>query len=241
MPWLTGTAFLHSVMMQEKRGTLKVWNVWLIFATFMLSVLGTSLTRSGVVSSVHAFAQSSIGTWFWAFLSTIIATCLFFYLKNKSHLRTEHRLESLVSRESSFLFNNLLFVLLCFTVLWEHSSHSFRMGAGQEDQRASPFFNKVAFPVTVLLLLLTAVGLLLAWRRTSLESIKRNFLWPAVGSLIVGMALVIGGYRPWREQSEFYSLMVIVLSALVIFTVISEFYRGSQPGPEPIAVVRVDE
>src|SRR5271156_3189316 len=118
MPWLTGTAFLHSVMMQEKRGMMKRWNVWLIFVTFLLTLLGTLLTRSGIISSVHAFAQSSIGDWFAWFLGITLVVFLFFFFKNKSHLRSEHKLESLVSRESSFLFNNLLFVLLCFTVLW---------------------------------------------------------------------------------------------------------------------------
>src|SRR5881398_1200849 len=108
LPWLTGTAFLHSVMMQEKRGMLKTWNVWLIFSTFMLSILGTFLTRSGVVSSVHAFAQSSIGEWFMWFLAIVFVVCFYFYIRNRDHLRSEHRLESLISRESSFLFQNLV-------------------------------------------------------------------------------------------------------------------------------------
>src|SRR5437660_9315797 len=107
LPWLTTTAFLHSVMLQEKRGMLKTWNMWLIFATFLLSIFGTFLTRSGVVRLVHAFAQSSIGTWFVVFLSIILVVCSVFYVMNHEHLRSEHRLESLVSRESSFLFNNL--------------------------------------------------------------------------------------------------------------------------------------
>src|SRR3954452_2691932 len=106
LPWLTGTAFLHSVMMQEKRGMLKVWNMWLIFSTFMLAIFGPFLTRSGVVSSVHAFAQSSIGSWFAWLLAISFAVFLYFFIKNKEHLRSEHKLESLVSRESSFLFNN---------------------------------------------------------------------------------------------------------------------------------------
>src|ERR1700685_4061020 len=118
MPWLTGTAFLHSVMMQEKRGMLKVWNMSLIFATFLLSMLGTFLTRSGVISSVHAFAQSSIGTWFLVFIGLTLAVCSFFLVANRSHLKSEHKLESLVSRESSFLFNNLLLLVVCFTILW---------------------------------------------------------------------------------------------------------------------------
>ncbi|MBV8050772.1 MAG: heme lyase CcmF/NrfE family subunit [Acidobacteriaceae bacterium] len=229
MPWLTGTAFLHSVMMQEKRGMLKTWNMWLIFSTFMLSIFGTFLTRSGVVSSVHAFAQSSIGDWFVAFLALIFATCVFFYVKNRSHLRSEHKLESLVSRESSFLFNNLLFVVACFTVLWGTLFPVLSEWVqGNKVTVGPPFFNRVNIPVALLLLLLTALGPLLAWRRTSLESLKRNFFWPAVGALAVGVLLVILGMKPWKEASYFYSLMTVMLSVLVGLTVISEFVRGGR-------------
>src|SRR6202021_1127332 len=118
MPWLTGTAFLHSVLMQEKRGMMKNWNVWLIFSTFMLCILGTDLTRSGLVSSVHAFAESDIGNWFTGFLVLILAVCLFTFLSNRDHLPAENHFESLGSRESSFLFNNLVLLAACFTVLW---------------------------------------------------------------------------------------------------------------------------
>jgi cytochrome c-type biogenesis protein CcmF len=229
MPWLTGTAFLHSVMMQEKRGMLKTWNMWLIFSTFMLSIFGTFLTRSGVVSSVHAFAQSSIGDWFVAFLAIIFVTCLFFYIKNRSHLRTEHKLESLVSRESSFLFNNLLLLVACFTVLWGTLFPVLSEWVqGHKVTVGPPFFNRVNVPVALLLLLLTAVGPLLAWGRTSVESLKRNFLWPAIGALAVGVLLVALGMKPWTDISYFYSLMTIMLSALVAFTVISEFVRGGR-------------
>jgi cytochrome c-type biogenesis protein CcmF len=237
MPWLTGTAFLHSVMMQEKRGMLKMWNMWLIFATFLLSIFGTFLTRSGVVSSVHAFAQSSIGDWFVGFLALTFATCVFFFVKNRSHLKSEHRLESLVSRESSFLFNNLILLVACFTVLWGTlfpilsewvQGHKITVGP--------PFFNRVNIPVALLLLLLTAVGPLLAWRKTSLESLKRNFLTPtlvAVGAVVV---LVVTppswggpfGMRPWQDMSYLFSLMTIMLSVLVAATVISEFVRGGR-------------
>jgi cytochrome c-type biogenesis protein CcmF len=229
MPWLTGTAFLHSVMMQEKRGMLKTWNMWLIFSTFMLSIFGTFLTRSGVVSSVHAFAQSSIGDWFVAFLAIIFLTCLFFYIKNRSHLRTEHKLESLISRESSFLFNNLLLLVACFTVLWGTLFPVLSEWVqGTKVTVGPPFFNRVNIPVALLLLLLTAVGPLLAWRRTSVESLKRNFLWPAIGALVTGVLLVALGMKPWTDVSYFYSLMTIMLSALVAFTVISEFVRGGR-------------
>jgi len=229
MPWLTGTAFLHSVMMQEKRGMLKTWNMWLIFSTFMLSIFGTFLTRSGVVSSVHAFAQSSIGDWFVAFLGIIFVTCLFFYIKNRSHLRTEHKLESLISRESSFLFNNLLLLVACFTVLWGTLFPVLSEWVqGTKVTVGPPFFNRVNVPVALLLLLLTAIGPLLAWRRTSVDSLKRNFMWPAIGALVAGVLLVALGMKPWTDISYFYSLMTIMLSVLVALTVISEFVRGGR-------------
>ncbi|MGB9103306.1 MAG: cytochrome c-type biogenesis CcmF C-terminal domain-containing protein, partial [Terriglobales bacterium] len=237
MPWLTGTAFLHSVMMQEKRGMLKMWNMWLIFATFLLSIFGTFLTRSGVVSSVHAFAQSSIGDWFVGFMALTFATCVFFFVKNRSHLKSEHRLESLVSRESSFLFNNLILLVACFTVLWGTlfpilsewvQGHKITVGP--------PFFNRVNIPVALLLLLLTALGPLLAWRKTSLESLKRNFLAPAliaVGAVVLLLVTPSSwggpfGMRPWQDASYLFSLMTIMLSVLVAATVISEFVRGGR-------------
>ena len=237
MPWLTGTAFLHSVMMQEKRGMLKMWNMWLVFATFWLAILGTFLTRSGIISSVHAFAQSSIGDWFAWFLAITLIVFLFFFFKNKSHLRSEHKLESLVSRESSFLFNNLLFVLLCFTVLWGTWFPKIsELVQGNKVTVGAPFYNRVAIPVALLLLILTAVGPLLAWRKTSLESLKRNFMWPTIGAIVVAIFLMITpqswgsafGLKPWQDISYFYSLMAIALSVLVTLTVASEFYRGGR-------------
>src|SRR5712675_1075941 len=194
MPWLTATAFLHSVMMQEKRGMLKMWNMWLVFATFWLAILGTFLTRSGIISSVHAFAQSSIGGWFAWFLAISFAVFVFFFFKNKSHLATEHKLESLVSRESSFLFNNLLLLLACFTVLWGTWFPLIsEYVQGNKVTVGPPFYNKVAIPVALLLLLLTAVGPLLAWRKTSFESLRRNFMWPALGALAVGILMIVLG------------------------------------------------
>jgi cytochrome c-type biogenesis protein CcmF len=229
MPWLTGTAFLHSVMMQEKRGMLKTWNIWLIFSTFMLSIFGTMLTRSGLVSSVHAFAQSSIGDWFVGFLIIIFSTCLLLYVKNHAHLRSEHKLESLVSRESSFLFNNLLLLVACFTVLWGTLFPKISEWVnGTKVTVGAPFFNRVNIPVALCLLLLTAVGPLLAWRRTSLASLRRNFTIPAVGALLTGILLIAFGMKPWQDESYFYSLMTIMLSVMVALTVISEFVRGGR-------------
>ncbi|HVN21613.1 MAG TPA: cytochrome c-type biogenesis CcmF C-terminal domain-containing protein [Dongiaceae bacterium] len=230
LPWLTATAFLHSVMMQEKRGMLKVWNMWLIFSTFGLSIFGTLLTRSGIVSSVHAFAQSSIGSWFTVFLGIVLMVCLWFFMVNRTHLRSENRLESLVSRESSFLFNNLVLLVACFTVLWGTLFPVLsEWVTGSKVTVGAPFFNRVNIPVALLLLLLTAVGPLLSWRKTSTDSIRRNLLIPSLVSLAVGIAVVaLGWIHPLKEQSKFYSLMTVILSVLVASTVISEFYRGAR-------------
>ncbi len=227
LPWVTGTAFLHSVMMQEKRGMMKVWNMWLIFSTFLLAIFGTFLTRSGVVSSVHAFAESNIGSYFVTFLALTFGACTFFYVRNRSHLVSENKLESLVSRESSFLFNNVLLLIGAFAILWGTlfpvlsewvTDHKVTVGP--------PFFNKVIIPIALCLLFLTAVGPLLAWRKTSGESIRKNFLVPSIIALLVGVVLVIKGIRPWVDISYFYALMAIMLSVLVASTVASEFLRG---------------
>src|SRR5882724_3872406 len=223
LPWLTGTAFLHSVMMQEKRGMLKVWNMWLIFATFMLCILGTFLTRSGIVSSVHAFAQSSIGAWFVGFLSLIIVVCLGAYLKNRDYLKSENQLDSIVSRESSFLFNNLLFVVFTVAVLTGTLFSVFSEWiTGNRISVGAPFFNKVTIPVGLLLLFLTGVGPLLAWRKTSTESLKRNFGWPmAIGLLGGAIAFALGA-------RDFYALVCFLLSTFVAATIGAEFYRGAK-------------
>lgn len=232
MPWLTGTAFLHSVMMQEKRGMMKSWNVWLIFSTFLLTILGTLLTRSGIVSSVHAFAQSSIGDWFYGFIVIVFAVCLFTFFKQKDHLKTENKLESLVSRESSFLFNNLVLLAACFTVLWGTLFPVLsEYVQGSKVTVGAPFYNRVNLPIGLFLLFLTGVGPLLAWRSTSLRAIRRNFVLPgiAVGVTLVG--LMIGGVRPWSAgddmQATIFSLIAFSLGAGVITAITAEFLRGA--------------
>ncbi|HEV2990545.1 MAG TPA: cytochrome c-type biogenesis CcmF C-terminal domain-containing protein, partial [Candidatus Angelobacter sp.] len=228
LPWLTCTAFLHSVMMQEKRGMMKVWNVWLIFITFILTILGDFLTRSGIVASVHAFAQSDIGTWFVWMMSFTFLVCLFFFIKNYAHLKSENQLESLVSRESSFMFNNVLLLAAAFFVLWGTffpiitdwvKGHKITVG--------TPFFNYICIPIGLVLLLLTGVGPLLAWRRTSWASVQKNFAIPAALALLVFIALIAFRVRP-VDFAHTMALIAIPLSTLVGTTILLEFFRGGR-------------
>ncbi len=223
LPWLTGTAFLHSVMMQEKRGMMKVWNVWLVFSTFLLCIMGTFLTRSGVVSSVHAFANSQIGPWFVGFMALVLLVCAGAYLKNRDYLKSENQLDSMVSRESSFLFNNLLFVVACIAVLSGTLFPVFsEWFSGSRISVGTPFFNKVMIPIGLAILFLTGVGPLLAWRKTSPDSMKRNFGWPLIVSLIAGAVFYAAGYR------HLYSDLSFILCAFVAWTIFLEFYRGAK-------------
>ncbi|HTZ90128.1 MAG TPA: heme lyase CcmF/NrfE family subunit [Alloacidobacterium sp.] len=234
MPWLTGTAFLHSVMMQEKRGMMKSWNVWLIFATFMLAIFGTLLTRSGLVSSVHAFAQSPIGSWFWVFLIIVLSVCLFTFILQRDHLKAENKVESLVSRESSFLFNNLVLLAACFTVLWGTLFPILsEYVVGNKVTVSAPFYDRVAVPIGLFLLFLTAIGPLLAWRSSSFKSIRKNFVLPVIAAAVTGIVVIACGVKPWTiftadHQGEFYSFVAYCLAALVVTAVGSEFLRGAR-------------
>ncbi|MFP5275685.1 MAG: heme lyase CcmF/NrfE family subunit [Acidobacteriota bacterium] len=232
MPWLTGTAFLHSVMMQERKGMMKSWNVWLIFSTFLLTLLGTTLTRGGLVSSVHAFAQSSIGNWFITFMLIVLVVCIFVYILQRSHLKTEHHLESLVSRESSFMFNNLVLLTACFVILWGTLFPILsEYVQGSKVTVGAPFYNRVAVPIGCFLLFLTGVGPLLPWRATSFKSIRRNFILPCVALWATVIVCLIAGVRPWHngvyQNGAFYALVAFSVSAAVLTAVISEFLRGA--------------
>ena len=229
MPWLTGTAFLHSVMMQEKRGMMKRWNVWLIFGTFLLTLLGTDLTRSGLVQSVHAFAQSSIGTWFHSFMALTLLVCAVTFWRQRDHLVAEHQIESLASRESSFLFNNIILLAACFTVLWGTLFPILsEYVQGNSVTVGSPFYNRVAVPIGIFLMGLTGVGPLLAWRSGSLSSLRRNVLRPVSSAAIVGVLLLVTGERPWADMGSFYAYTVWVFATFVITAVLSEFGRGAR-------------
>ncbi len=223
LPWITATAFLHSVMMQEKKGMMKVWNMVLISATFWLCIFGTFLTRSGIVSSVHAFAQSPIGKWFFGFLVLIAAATTYLILARLDYLRSKAKMESVVSRESSFLFNNLMLLASCFAVLWGTLFPVISEAiSGEKMNVDAPFFNRVNIPIGLFLLFLTGVAPLVAWRRTSLDSFKRNFRWPGLGGILLVVVLLAAGVR------HFYALMCFGLSLFVVLTIAAEFLRGAR-------------
>ena len=221
MPWLTATAFIHSINIQKKKNMLRIWNMVLIIATFLLSIFGTFLTRSGVVSSVHSFTQSSIGPMLLGFFLFVLVVCIFLVLYRLKDLRSEIRMRSFLSRESGFLFNNVVFVGLCFAVLWGTLfpivSEAIQ---GTQISVGIPFFNQIAIPIGLLLLFLTGVGPLLAWRRTSRESLIRNFSIPFLIGVVTFLVAFVLGIR------SIYPLITLSLSFFVLCAIGLEFYRG---------------
>ncbi|MDQ6612492.1 MAG: cytochrome c biogenesis protein CcsA, partial [Gemmatimonadota bacterium] len=221
LPWLTGTAFLHSIMIQEKRGMLRKWNVTLVIVTFLLSILGTFITRSGIIQSVHAFSQSPVGNWFLGFL--IVATSLSAYLVSTrlNDLEANVNLESMVSREAAFLYNNLALVGICFATLWGTFLPILSEAAtGDKINVGLPFFNSVNGPLGMLLLALTGVGPLIAWRRASAGNLRRQFTFPLIAGSVTMLALLLLGMR------DFYALVTYFLSGFVFGTIGQEFYKG---------------
>lgn len=223
MPWLVGTAFLHSVMIEQRRGMLKTWNIALIVLTFELSIFGTFLTRSGVLTSVHSFAESNIGPWFLGFilLSGTISTALILY--RKALLESENRMEAIVSREGSFLFNNVLFVALTFaTFLGTTFPVISEAVTGTKISVSAPFFNRVNVPIALTLLLLTGAGPVLSWKRATASVLKRNFVLPTfMGVLVTAIAMPFGA-------GGVYPLLCIFGAAFVTTTIVMEFARGIQ-------------
>jgi cytochrome c-type biogenesis protein CcmF len=223
MPWLTGTAYLHSVMVQEKKGMLKVWNVALVAATFALCLFGTFLTRSGVVSSVHSFVQSSVGPFLLAAVAAVLAVAVALILWRLPLLRSEHRLESIVSREATFLFNNLLLLALAFPVLWgvvfPILSEAVR---GVRSTVSTPYYEFFAVAFGLPLLLLTGIGPLIAWRRASPRSLARTFRWPAASALAGAALLALLGVG-----SSVAALVAFSLCIFVTVTMGLEFARGT--------------
>jgi cytochrome c-type biogenesis protein CcmF len=221
MPWLTGTAFLHSVMIQEKKNMLKVWNMVLVIMTFALTIFGTFLTRSGVISSVHSFTQSGLGPFFLGFLALVLVVAIGLLLWRLPLLRSENELDSLLSRESAFLFNNLILVGIAFAVFWGTMFPVISEWVrGVKITVGPPFFNRVNAPLGLVLLFLMGVGPIIAWRRATWAHLRRNFTWP-VATGVAGGALtwVLGGGNYWSVVA--FSLIFFVLG-----TIAAEFWRG---------------
>ena len=224
MPWLAATAFLHSVMIQEKRGMLKVWNMLLVILAFCLSIFGTFLTRSGVISSIHSFTQSSIGPWFAGFICAITIGSLALVFSRLPLLRTKTRLESLMSREATFLYNNLLLVALCLTILWgvvwPLITEAIR---GEPTTVAKPYYDFFLRVFGLPLLLLMGIGPLIAWRRASWRAVSRAFLVPAGIALAAGVGLLAAG-----AGSSIPGLIAYTFSAFVLASIVYEFVRGTR-------------
>jgi cytochrome c-type biogenesis protein CcmF len=221
LPWLTMTAFLHSVMIQEKRGMLKRWNLGLIVGTFLLSIFGTFITRSGVIASVHSFTQSNVGYFFLAFLVVCgILSFTLLYTRWPS-LKADVQLESVVSREAAFLFNNLLLVGVAFSVLWGTLFPILsELVRGSKITVGPPFFNRVNVPIGLLLLALTGIGPLIAWRKASTANLRRQFTGPVAAGVVTAVALLAAGVR------ELYPVMALSLAGFAAGTIVQEFYRG---------------
>jgi cytochrome c-type biogenesis protein CcmF len=221
MPWLTATAYLHSVMIQERRGMLKVWNLVLVMLTFCLSILGTFITRSGVIQSVHAFGVSSLGPWFLAFLGVTALSFLYLLFNRMNDLKEENELDSLLSRESSFLLNNLILVGAAFATLW---GTIFPMVSEAVTAKkvtvGAPFFNQVNGPIFFALIVLIGICPLIGWRRATPENLARNFSQPLAVSIGAAVALFVVGVREW------YGVLTFSAIAFVLVTIGMEYYRG---------------
>jgi cytochrome c-type biogenesis protein CcmF len=221
LPWLTGTAFLHSIMIQEKRGMLRKWNVVLVVTTFLLAIFGTFLTRSGIIESVHSFAQSPVGSWFATFFFGVTGLTIYFVATRLTDLRATAELESMVSREAAFLYNNLVLVGIAFSVLWGTLFPVLSEWVrGTKITVGPPFFNAVNIPLGLLLLALTGVGPLIAWRKASTSNLRRQFLVPGAIGCTTGLLLLALGMR------NFHALIAYTLAGFVSGTILQEFYKG---------------
>ncbi len=236
MPWLTGTAFLHSVMIQERRRILKLWNLTLIILTFGLTLFGTFLTRSGIIASVHSFTQGTIGIFFLAFIALVLLGAFGLVALRGDRFRAQGELDSLWSRESTFLLNNLFLVGATFTVffgtIFPLLSEAVR---GVKVSVGAPFFNLVNIPIFLSLLFLMGVGPLIAWRRASRENLRRNFLWPALaGIAAAAMSRLLG-------VGNVLVLTTFALAAFVAATVVLDFSRATRArlrmGERPLSAI----
>jgi cytochrome c-type biogenesis protein CcmF len=239
MPWLTGTAFLHSVMIQERRGMLKVWNVSLVLASGILAILGTFLVRSGVLNSIHAFGASTLGVPFLLLLAVMIGGSIALVVSRASELRSEHRLDSLLSREAIFLLNNLVLVGLCFVVFWGTFFPLISEAVtGNQAAVGPPWFDRYTVPLALILVLLSGVGPVIAWRRATASNLRRNLVRPALFGLALTAALVAAGV-----SGSVTALLMFGLAAFVVGCVVQELARGVRARramarePVPVALV----
>ena len=223
LPWFTATAFLHSVMVQERRGMLRVWNVTLVATTFFLTIFGTFMTRSGVVQSVHAFGEDKqLAMMFTIFMIAILVVSFGLVLYRLPLLRSRHQLDSWASREAAFLANNWILLFSAFFVLFATMFPTLSEAVrGERLTVGPPFFNKWMLPIGLLLLLLTGIGPLLAWRKSSVANMVHQFLWPTVAAVVTGAAVAILGVRVWASGTCF------ALCAFVVVTIGQEFVRGA--------------
>jgi cytochrome c-type biogenesis protein CcmF len=222
MPWLTGTAFLHSVMIQEKRGMLKHWNMLLIILTYDLVIFGTFLTRSGVLSSVHAFAQSAIGPFFFGFIGITLISSIALIIYRWSALKSETQMTSLLSREALFLLNNLLFIsilVVCFWgVIYPLISELF---TGQKVTVGPPFYQRATGPLFAALIFLMGIAPLSAWGHSTIKTLGRAIWKPAVGAIVI----TIGLYFTYTQNV--YAILGFFLISMVILVTIYEYWRGA--------------
>jgi cytochrome c-type biogenesis protein CcmF len=234
LPWLTATALLHSIMVQERKGMLKTWNVSLALLTYGLTVFGTFLTRSGVVQSVHAFASTDVGWVFLLYLSLMVIGGAALILMRRVELRPDRHFESLFSREAGFLINNLILLSICFAVLWGVLFPVFsEWFTGVKQTVGIPFFNAVTVPLFLLLMFTMAVGPLLAWRKSTFSQIRATFLWPFVTSCGVMAALA------WAGIMEFYPLVSYGLAFFAVATILGELGRAIRtPSARQVGPVR---
>jgi cytochrome c-type biogenesis protein CcmF len=224
LPWLTATAFLHSIQIQENRGMLKIWNMSLVLATFLLTIFATFLTRAGLIESVHSFAENlTIAMIFLTFMGAVLASCVVLILYRLPQLKSENQIESFVSRESAFLFNNLILVGAAFSVMFGTMFPLISEAVtGQEISVGPPFFQRVNFPIGLVLLALVGIGPVIAWRRATRKNLQKNFAMPVVVGLVVAALLWVQGAR------HALALTTWGISAFVVAIIVTEFWKGTR-------------
>ncbi len=227
MPLLVATAYLHSVMIQEKKDMMKVWNMSLILLTFCMTIFGTFITRSGLIQSVHTFDEATLGMYFLGFLGAVVTACVAMILKRLPLLKSKNELDSFLSRESSFLFNNLVLLGIGFATFWGTIfpiiSEAVR---GVKITVGPPFYNQVNVPIGLCLLALIGIGPIIAWRRATWSNLKKNFLKPVLMGLAAGAAMF--PFVPLTSRSEIYTYLAFILCVFVMTTIVLEFWKGLQ-------------